>query len=312
MTMLEQVGKQAPHNLFRPAGDPDGRHSGEDTGWASGDDIFAAADGVVTHVYTGDGYNQGWGRRIVIEHEGGSSTTYNHMDAGDVFVKFGDRVKAGQHIADMGSSGKVTAKHLHFELYIDGVRVNPRPYFTTKHLPGTGSPAGGGGTPATSTRQRVVRHKVNGRSKPSTSATIRQSLSAGTVGNFDGFIRGEKVTQNGITSSIWYRGAYSGDFFWAGNFTEIKAAGLKDLGSYKPSAPAKPKRKLRLPAYFWYKNSANAEREQHPRGGKYTGEPMLVGDYDVIGTSKGGAYQVRSRANGVVWVSPRAKKYLVR
>lgn len=319
MTILQRPAHQEPHNLFRPAGDPKGRHSGEDYGWASGDDILAAAAGVVSYVYTDTGDNQGWGRRVVITHAPGVATSYNHMKPGGVHVAYGETVKAGQHIGDMGESGKApNGRHLHFELYIDGVRVDPRPYFS-RHLPGTGPVVGEpSGTPATAGKaQRVVRHPVRRRQAPTSKSknvtTPNALLTPGTVGNFDGFIRGQMVELNGIRSRIWYRGI-SGDWFWAGNFTEISADGLADLGTYKPPAKTttKPKakaKKLHLPAYYWYDHPNDAANHADPHG-KGPGETMLSGTYTVLDISDRGAFYVRSAANGLVWVSPIAKKYL--
>lgn len=322
--ILEQVGQQAPHNLWRAEGDPRGRHSGEDTGWGSGDDVYAAGDGVVEYVYTGDGYNSGWGRRIVIRHSDRSTTTYNHFDAGQIRVRPGDRVKARQYLGRQGTSGKVTAKHVHHEVYVDGRRVNPRPYHTSRHVPGTepvtGTPAGSANP---GRAQRVVKNPVRRREQPTSKSAnpsdgVKPLLSSGTVGNFTGFIRGEKVSLNGVTTDLWYRGI-SGDYFWAGNFTtpiSEASRGLKDLGVWRaPSkpAPAKPKPKdlgtLHLPSYYWYDHPRDAEREVDVHGGKYDGRAMLSGPYDVIDVSSGGAFKVRSKANGLVWVSPRARKY---
>lgn len=83
---------------------------------------------------------------------------------------------------------------------------------------------------------------------------------------------------------------------------------LRDyVNAPKPASSSKPR--LVLPAYFWYKTAADAERHRNPRGGRYGGGIMLDGPYDILQTSKGGAYKVRSRANGVVWVSPVARQY---
>lgn len=129
-----------------------GQHRGMDWGWQLSRpelsmEILAAADGIVVGVYSGNGFNEGWGRRVEIEHGNGIpiKTTYNHIRPDGILVEVGQRVRSGQLIARMGSSGASTGTHLHFELYINGVRVDPSRYFTT-HLPGTEpeQPAGGG------------------------------------------------------------------------------------------------------------------------------------------------------------------------
>lgn len=128
-----------------------GEHRGVDWGHEYTEysmQILAAADGVVIDTYGGDGYNGGWGRRIRIDHGNGNVTTYNHIRPGGVLVGVGQRVTAGQLIGRMGSSGAADGTHLHFELYLEGERVDPMPYFS-RDLPGTGGgSAGGGGVPA--------------------------------------------------------------------------------------------------------------------------------------------------------------------
>jgi hypothetical protein len=134
-----------------PRGWIPGVHRGIDWGWQYYDpeytmQILAAAEGIVVYAYDGDGMNEGWGRRIKINHAPGVETAYNHMRPGGVLVRVGQRVKAGQLIGRMGSSGTSKGTHLHFELYLNGWRVDPAPYFT-KHIPGTPLPAGDGSKP---------------------------------------------------------------------------------------------------------------------------------------------------------------------
>lgn len=180
------------------------------------------------------------------------------------------------------------------------------------------------GTAKPSTKQRTVRTQVrelNGRPGPSTTTGLSgKPLEAKVAGNFTGFIRGQRVTIQGVTSDIWFRGT-SGRYFSAAGFTSQSVAGLKDLGTWK--APTKPKPKpapkpkpkgpvgrvLHLPTYYWYDHPKDAEKHQDVHG-KGRGESMLSGAYTVLAVSAGGAYQVRSKANGLVWVSPVAQKYL--
>jgi hypothetical protein len=112
-------------------------HLGQDYGWGGGDEIFAARGGLVTATSRVGSY----GNRVVINHGGGRETWYCHIRDGGFLVSVGDVVNAGQQIAWMGATGNVTAKHLHFELRINGAAVNPEPYFA-----GSGT-AGGGTTP---------------------------------------------------------------------------------------------------------------------------------------------------------------------
>ena len=232
---LRRPAKQDSHNRFRPASHPKGRHSGEDYGWASGDGVYAAAAGVVEYVYDGNGRNQGWGNRVIIRHSEHCGTTYNHLAPDSIRVSEEQSVSPGDRLGTMGSTGKApNGKHLHFELYVDGVRVDPHPFFS-RHLPGS-APSTLRHAPRPSAQQRVVRRTTNRRTEPTLRGRIKQpKLGKGTVGNFDGFIRGEEVTQNGVTSKIWFRGAFSGHWFWSGNFTSRSTEGLKDLGTFSPS-----------------------------------------------------------------------------
>ena len=97
-------------------------HKGTDFAAPSGTDIFSTADGVVTKA----GWQSGYGRLITIEHEFGIETRYAHLSK--IRVKVGQRVSRGDHIGDMGSSGRSTGVHLHYEVRVDGNAVNPMTY----------------------------------------------------------------------------------------------------------------------------------------------------------------------------------------
>ena len=89
--------------------------------------ILAAANGVVTK--SQGGYNGGYGNMIIIDHGNGRQTLYAHNSA--LYVKAGDTVTQGQTIAWMGNTGRVygaTGIHVHFELRINGTKVNPLLY----------------------------------------------------------------------------------------------------------------------------------------------------------------------------------------
>lgn len=90
-------------------------HDGIDIAAPLGSPIYAAADGEVIS----SGAASGYGNWIRIKHEDGMVTLYGHMPADGLHVKVGDRVKAGDHIADMGSEGFSTGSHLHFGVYKD-------------------------------------------------------------------------------------------------------------------------------------------------------------------------------------------------
>ena len=97
-------------------------HSGLDIAAARGTTIRAAAAGEVIRAE----YNSGYGRVLEIRHGYGITTLYAHCHR--LRVKKGDRVKAGQKIATMGSTGQSTGPHLHFEVRLDGNAVDPLDY----------------------------------------------------------------------------------------------------------------------------------------------------------------------------------------
>ena len=80
---------------------------------------YSTAEGVVTFA----GRQRGYGIVVKIRHAFGFETVYAHLSKSR--VKVGQRVERGQRIADMGSTGRSTGSHLHYEVRIDGVPVNP-------------------------------------------------------------------------------------------------------------------------------------------------------------------------------------------
>jgi murein DD-endopeptidase MepM/ murein hydrolase activator NlpD len=111
---------------FGPRRDPKtgGRrmHNGSDFAGKPGTNIYATADGVVTHA----GWQSGFGRLIKIRHDFGIETYYAHNSR--IRVSKGQRVSRGDHIADMGSTGRTTGTHLHYEVRVNGTPVNPMIY----------------------------------------------------------------------------------------------------------------------------------------------------------------------------------------
>ena len=97
-------------------------HSGIDIGGGRGSGILAAADGIVIH----SGWRGGYGKCVIIDHGGGIATLYGH--ASRLYVRKGSRVKRGQKIAAIGSTGFSTGPHLHFEVRKNGSPVNPMSY----------------------------------------------------------------------------------------------------------------------------------------------------------------------------------------
>jgi len=98
-------------------------HPGIDLAGAYGTPIYATADGTVMRA----GWNNGgYGNLVEIDHGRGISTRYGHMSA--ILVHAGDHVTRGQQIGRMGSTGRSTGNHLHYEVRIDGRPVNPIPF----------------------------------------------------------------------------------------------------------------------------------------------------------------------------------------
>jgi len=98
-------------------------HNGVDMNGAMGQPIVAAADGTIILA----GVKGGYGNSIMIDHGGGMVTLYGHQSK--LAVSVGQRVKAGQVIGYVGSTGVSTGPHLHFEVRIDGNPVDPVKYF---------------------------------------------------------------------------------------------------------------------------------------------------------------------------------------
>lgn len=104
-----------------------GRHWGVDIAGpgANGSKIVAVQSGTVTYAgwdSTGHGY------RVIINHGGGLETCYSHTKKGSITVKVGQHVEQGQVIARVGQTGNATGPHLHFEVHVNGRKVNPEPY----------------------------------------------------------------------------------------------------------------------------------------------------------------------------------------
>lgn len=97
-------------------------HGGTDIGASYGSAIYAADSGTV--VASSDGWNGGWGNYVMIDHGNGMQTLYAHMSSRAVSV--GQTVSRGQTIGYVGSTGMSTGAHLHFEMYINGSRIDPQ------------------------------------------------------------------------------------------------------------------------------------------------------------------------------------------
>jgi murein DD-endopeptidase MepM/ murein hydrolase activator NlpD len=103
--------------LGRPA-----MHTGLDFRAQTGDPVRATANGKVVS----SGWSGGYGRMVEIDHGNGLSTRYGHLS--EINVKLGDIVKIGQVIGEVGSTGRSTGPHLHYETRIDGEAVDPQKF----------------------------------------------------------------------------------------------------------------------------------------------------------------------------------------
>ena len=100
-------------------------HAGVDIPGPVGTPIYATADGTIAHAERMGGY----GNMVEIDHGKGIATRYGHMSK--LLVVAGTHVARGQLIGLMGSTGRSTGSHLHYEVRIDGHAVNPAPFLTT-------------------------------------------------------------------------------------------------------------------------------------------------------------------------------------
>ena len=97
-------------------------HNGLDIAHNTGDPIYAAFDGVVKECH----YENGYGNKILIQHENNIETIYGHLSKFEINV--GDNVRKGDLIGRVGSTGRSTGPHLHFEVRVNGTPVNPAGY----------------------------------------------------------------------------------------------------------------------------------------------------------------------------------------
>jgi hypothetical protein len=107
-------------------------HKGVDIAAPWGSPVYAASDGVVQFA----GRSSGYGNLIRISHGGAYGTGYGHLSR--IYVRNGQRVRRGERIGAIGNEGLSTGPHLHYELYRNGVAVNPRSvsFTTTQQLTG--------------------------------------------------------------------------------------------------------------------------------------------------------------------------------
>ena len=101
-------------------------HRGVDISAPSGTAVRVAADGMVMQAEFVPG---GYGRLVVVDHGGGIETYYAHLSR--IYVHAGQEVRRGALLGAVGSTGRVTAPHLHYEVRVGGTPMNPRRYLST-------------------------------------------------------------------------------------------------------------------------------------------------------------------------------------
>jgi len=96
-------------------------HMGIDYAAPIGTPVFSVANGRVAHI----GYSGAFGNLIVLEHPGGYHTYYAHLSNYNVELELGNEVRRGLEIGYVGTTGRSTGPHLHFELRKNGIYVDP-------------------------------------------------------------------------------------------------------------------------------------------------------------------------------------------
>ena len=104
-------------------------HSGIDIANRQGTPVYASGDAVVEFA----GIKGGNGKTIVLKHGQGITTLYGHLSK--IYVKKGDRVRKNQKIANLGNTGKSTNSHLHYEVRVNGIPIDPRRKLLKRNSP---------------------------------------------------------------------------------------------------------------------------------------------------------------------------------
>jgi murein DD-endopeptidase MepM/ murein hydrolase activator NlpD len=95
------------------------QHRGVDYGVPRGSPIYATADGVVVF----SGWRGSFGKTVIVDHGNGVMTVYAH--ASKLSVKVGDTITSGAIVGKVGSTGRSTGPHLHYEIWVNGRATNP-------------------------------------------------------------------------------------------------------------------------------------------------------------------------------------------
>ena len=130
---LSRAGHLSSDFGYRPISETNGigdeDHTGIDLAIGKGTPVLSAEDGIIAVAE----WRKGYGNCVFIKHENGLETRYAHLS--EVNVKAEESVVRGQQIGRVGSTGRSTGPHLHFEVLVDGEFVDPIPYLTETNLP---------------------------------------------------------------------------------------------------------------------------------------------------------------------------------
>ncbi len=182
------------------------------------DTIVAAQKGrvkaVVSNV-TGRNLNKGYGNYVELEHGGGISTKYCHLKYGSIKVRVGQIVEKGQELGYMGDTGYTFGAHLHLEVKVNGVCVDPLPYIQDKKSIGVY------GQSVTNSNFWVRVDKTCGanvRKQANTKSVLSGSRFLKKGDKFEAveIVNGESVSGN----NKWYK-SKKGNYVWSGGLTRI-------------------------------------------------------------------------------------------
>ncbi|PYS82084.1 MAG: hypothetical protein DMF67_14245 [Acidobacteria bacterium] len=101
-------------------------HPGQDIAAPRGTSVVAAADGTVVQA----GWQNGYGQEVVVDHGHGLTTRYGHLSK--IEVAAGQSIRRGEELGQVGSTGRSTGPHLHYEVRIDDVAVSPLHYLPAR------------------------------------------------------------------------------------------------------------------------------------------------------------------------------------
>lgn len=176
-------------------------HYGTDLsyGGCHGGKIVASRPGTVTHT----GPSGTYGNLVKIKHSGGLETRYAHCSA--ILVRKGDQVSAGQQIAKIGSTGRSTGPHLHFEIRVNGTAKNPMQYVSKSDTAAKYTGAKGTSTSAGSSKSSSKTGSSNKTSKDIT--TVKVVSETGKVGNQDNGLRSQKGIQKAGAEILMQNGS---------------------------------------------------------------------------------------------------------